>query len=229
MAKSKKEALRLTVPRRHILVAMLAVSTDAARPVLGGICFRPADPKAADAGAFEGPLRVIATNGHKLVSMTGGRWKGEWPTRGRDVVIPPTLFSRKRAKKLLDTTVTVQALDDGSVTVFDNAADHQAVGCDVGSCFLNYPDVDRVLKRYRRYAIARKAVGLNAGYLEEMGRIGEAFQDHAFKRLYVTLRRRNLSARGQPEEWAPVFDATAESDFGRRSLDVLLMGLRAAA
>ena len=229
MAKSKKEVLRLTVPRRHILVAMLAVSVDPARPVLGGICFRPTDPKAADAGAFEGPLRVIATNGHKLVSMIGGRWKGTWPTRGRDVVIPPTLFSRKRAKKLLDTTVTVQCFGDGSVNVLDHAADHQAVGCDVGSCFLSYPDIDRVLKRYRRYAVAKRAVGLNASYLEEMGRIGEVFQDHAFNRLHVTLRRRNLSAKGKPEEWAPVFDATAKSQLDTRTLDVLLMGLRAAA
>ena len=229
MAKSKKEALRLTVPRRHILVAMLAVSTDAARPLLGSICFRPADPTAANSGCAKGTLRTIASNGHKLVSMIGGTWRGEWPTGGRDVVIPPTLFSRKKARKLLDTEVTVQCFGDGSVNVLDDAADHQAVGGDVGGCHLRYPDVDRVLKRYRRYAVAKKAVGLNAGYLEEMGRIGEAFQDHAFKRLYVTLRRRNLSAKGEPEEWAPVFDATAESDFGRRSLDVLLMGLRAAA
>ncbi|MCY4616633.1 MAG: hypothetical protein OXC71_09635 [Chloroflexi bacterium] len=229
MAKSKTEVLRLTVPRRHILVAMLAVSVDPARPLLGSICFRPANPAGARSGDVKGKLRTIASNGHKLVSMIGGTWKGTWPTGGRDVVIPPTLFSRKRAKKLLDTTVTVQALDDGSVTVFDNAADHQAVGCDVGSCFLRYPDVDGILKRYRRYAVARKAVGLNASYLEEMGRIGEVFQDHEFNRLHVTLRRRNLSPKGQPDEWAPVFDASAKSQLDTRTLDVLLMGLRAAA
>ena len=229
MAKSKNEILRLSVPRRHILVAMLAVSVDPARPLLGSICFRPEDPERARRGGAKGTLRTIASNGHKLVSMTGGTWKGEWPTGGRDVVMPPTLFSRKRAKKLLDTKVRVQCFGDGGVNVFDNAADHQAVGGDIGSCYLSYPDVDRVLKRYRRYAVAKRAVGLNASYLEEMGRIGEVFQDHAFNRLHVTLRRRNLSPKGKPEEWAPVFDATAESDFGRRSLDVLLMGLRAAA
>ena len=229
MAKSKNEVLRLDVPRRHILVAMLAVSADPARPLLGSICFRPEDPVGARRGGAKGKLRTIASNGHKLVSMIGGSWKGTWPTGRRDVVIPPTLFSRKRARKLLDTTVTVQAFEDGGVNVFDNAADHQAAGCDVGSCFLRYPDVDGILKRYRRYAVARKAVGLNASYLEEMGRIGEVFQDHALNRLHVTLRRRNLSPKGQPDEWAPVFDATAKSQLDTRTLDVLLMGLRAAA
>lgn len=223
----KKEVLRLTVPRRHILVAMLAVSTDPARPLLGSICFRPADPNAAKGGAQKGKLRTVASNGHKLVSMTGGTWRGEWPTGGRDVVIPPTLFSRKRAKKLLDTTVTVQCFGDGSVNVFDNAADHQAVGDDIGGCFLRYPDIDGILKRYRRYAVTRAAIGLNAAYLEEMGRIGQLFQDHALNRMRVLLRRRNIAEEG--EAWCPVFDATAESLLNTRRLGVLLVGLSDAA
>ena len=225
MAKSTKEVLRLMVPRRHILVAMLAVSVDPARPLLGSICFRPEDREADGKGS----LRVIASNGHKLVSMIGGTWKGEWPPRC-DVVIPPTLFSRKRARKVLDTTVTAQCYEDGSVSVIDNAVGHQSVqtaGIDVGSCFKRFPDVDDVLKRYRRYAVAKKAIGLNAVYLEEVGRIGNIFQDHGLHRLSVTLRRRNLAPNEQTADWAPVLDASAKAV--GRSLDVLVMGLRAAA
>lgn len=229
MAKSKQEILRLNVPRRHILVAMLAVSADPARPLLGGVCFRPEDPAGARRGAARGKLRTIASNGHKLVSMTGGTWKGTWPAGGRDVVIPPALFSRKRAKKLLDTTVTVQCFGEGSVNVFDNAAGHQAVSDDIGGCFLRYPDIDGILKRYRRYAVTRAAIGLNAAYLEEMGRIGQLFQDHALNRMRVLLRRRNVAAKDTREDWCPVFDATAKSQLDTRTLDVLLMGLRDAA
>lgn len=229
MAKSKQEILRLNVPRRHILVAMLAVSVDAARPILGSVCFRPDDPEAMRRGAAKGKLRTIASNGHKLVSMAGGTWRGEWPTGNRDVVVPPTLFSRKKAKKLLDTSVTIQCFGDGSVNVFDSAADHQAVGCDVGSCFLKYPDVDRVLRRYRRYAVTKAAIGLDASYLEEMGRIGQLFQDHALNRMRVLLRRRNVAKKGEGADWCPVFDANAKSQLETRTLDVLLMGLRDAA
>ena len=227
MAKTpRKEVLRLLVPRRHILVAMLAVSADPARPLLGGICFRPTDPNAAKSGSVKGKLRTIASNGHKLVSMIGGTWRGQWPTGGRDVVIPPTMFSRRKARKLLDTEVTVQAFADGSVNVLDDAADHRAVG-GASSFYLRYPEVDGILKRYRRYAITKAAVGLNAAYLEEMGRIGQLFQDHALNRMRVLLRRRNVAKEG--EGWCPVFDATAESLLNTRRLDVLLMGLSDAA
>ena len=188
------------------------------------MCFRPDDPHKAIRGASKGKLRTIASNGHKLVSMIGGTWEGEWPTQGRDVVLVPSLFSRKRAKGILDTEITVQAFPDGSVNVLDDAADHQAVG---ESCFKHYPDVDTVLQRYRRYAITKEAIGLNAAYLEEMGRIGQLFQDHAFNRMRVLLRRRNMTKKG--EGWCPVFDATAESMLSTRRLDVLLMGLRADA
>ena len=155
------------------------------RPLLGSICFRPEDPEGATARtARRASCASIASNGHKLVSMIGGTWKGTWHHRAASRGDPADAVQLASVPgSCWSTTVTVQALDDGGVTVFDNAADHQAAGCDVGSCFLRYPDVDGILKRYRRYAIARKAVGLNASYLEEMGRIGEVFQDHAFNRL----------------------------------------------
>ena len=223
MAKSIKEILRLTAPRRHILVAMLALSVDPTRPLLNSICFRAEDPSAEE----RGNLRIIASNGHKLVSMVGGTWEGAWPPRC-DAVIPPELFSRKRARKVLDTSVTVQCYEDGSVHVLDNAADHEAVGCngEGGTCFRRFPDVDDVLKRYRRYAVAKRAIGLNAVYLEEVGRIGNIFQDHGLHRLSVTLRQRNLSPKEKTADRAPVFDGSAEAV--GRSLDVLVMGLRAA-
>ncbi|MYA41514.1 MAG: hypothetical protein F4Z31_07165 [Gemmatimonadetes bacterium] len=227
MAKSQKEVLRLTVPRRHVLVAALAVSNDPARTLLGSICFRAADPDAADTGDMEGVLRVIASNGHKLVSMTGGTWEGEWPRHGC-VVIPPKLFSRAKPKKLLDTYITVQCFGDGSVNVLDNAAGHQAAGDGVDSRFLPYPDVDRVLKRYRRYAVSKAAIGLRADYLEQMGRITHLFQDHPLKKMRVVLRRRNVAKNGTEKDWCPVFDGTATSVLNRR-LDVLLMGLREVA
>ncbi len=227
MAKSTKEVLRLTVFRRHILVALLAVSMDPARPLLNSICFRPEDPAAKE----RGNLRTIASNSHKLVSMIGGTWEGEWPTDRfkRDAVIPSDLFSRKRAKKVLDTSVTVQCFEDGSVHVLDSAAGHQAVGCDpasTGGCFRRYPNVDDVLRRYRHYAVAKTAIGLNATYLEEMGRVGSIFQNHGNNRLAVTLRQRNLTPKERRATWAPVLDASAEA--AGRSLDLLVMGLRPA-
>ena len=222
MANDQKEQLRLTVPRRHILVAAATVFTGEQRPILNHICFRPSGE--AHNGKRSGSLLTIATNGHKLASMQGGSWEGEWPREG-EVTLLPSMFSKKRAKGILDTELEVTLMDDyGTVRVLD-----LATARDISEKVLlhRYPDIDRVFSKYERYAIARDRVSLDAAYLEDMGKIGALFSDKPSRNVGVKLRRRREKVtNGKPGAWCPVLTMRGTSSDSNRTLRVVLMGTR---
>ncbi len=224
MANEQKEALRLTVPRRHVLVAAASVFTGERRPVLRHICFRPTGE--AHNGTRAGAVRTIATNGHKLVASEGGRWEGEWPSAG-EITLLPTMFSKRRAKRILDTDIEITLMGDDTVRVLDPAT---AADSSERVLFPRFPDVDRVFARYERYAIARKRVCLDAAYLEDMGKLGALFSDKPTRVVRILLRRRrDKVANGKPASWCPVFTMKAESGDGQRSMRAVLMGTREVA
>lgn len=220
MANHQKERLRLTVPRRHILIAAATVFTGETRPILNNICFRPSGE--AHNGERSGSLLTIATNGHKLVSLKGGRWEGEWPGGG-EITLLPSLFPRKRAKGILDTELEVTLMNDGAVRVLD-----PATARDVREQVRlhAFPDVDRVFRKYERYAIAKDRVSLDASYLEDMGRIGALFSDKPNRNVGVKLRRRREKVTNGNGAWAPVLTMEAASSDSKRALRVVLMGTR---
>ena len=110
-ARAKEAALTLAVPRRHITAALLAVNTDSGRAWnLQYVCFRPAGPGEEGKGA----LCTVATNGHKLVSLIGGTWEGDWPG-GQTVAVHWDRFDGDcRAEKDPDTEIAIRVfLDKG--------------------------------------------------------------------------------------------------------------------
>ncbi len=220
-----KEVLRLTVPRQHVLAAMMYVSTEETRPILGHICFRPA----ADTGATVGGLLTIACNGHRLAEMTGGRWEGEWHAgkTHRELLVPPGHFSKKRANGLLGTLITVTLFDDDIVEVADNAAGHQHAdhGLDARPAG-SYPDYERVFRSYGRFAVAKDTTVVDAEYLESMGKLGAIFSDKPTRPMGVMLRRRKVGEKGSQTIWHPVLSAEAESDGAERTMRAMIMGLR---
>lgn len=221
MANDQKEQLRLTVPRRHILVAAATVFTGEQRPILNHICFRPSGE--AHNGMRSGSLLTIATNGHKLVGMKGGSWEGEWPREG-EVTLLPSMFSKKRAKGVLDTELEVTLMVNGTVRVLDLTT---ARDIREKVRLLTYPDIDRVFRKYERYAIAKDRVSLDAAYLEDMGKIGALFSDKPSRNVSVKLRRRREKVtNGKPGAWCPVLTMQGTSSDSTRTLRVVLMGTR---
>ena len=218
VANEKKEVLRLAVPRRHILAAGMCVSDEEARPTLQHICFRPQDD--GEIPAQRGGLLTIATNGYKLVELTGGEWEGEWPLTGvPELCLLPNYFSRKKAKKVLDTNVEVRLFDDGGFETIDETAGHHFEGRRHVS---PYPDTAMVVKKYGSFAIARDMVNLDARYLEDMGKIGAMFSDKTARVVGILLRRRKV----KDGMFHPVFTMEATSVDLNRSMKVLLMGTR---
>ena len=223
MANEKKEVLlQLTVPRRHVLAAAMCVSTEEARPILNHICFRPA----TDYGTTQGGLVTIATNAHKLVELTGGEWEGKWPSDRPELLILPDCFSRKKAKRLLDTNITVRLFDDDEIETIDEAVRDRPFKSEARKHPGVYPDIDRVFKSYGRFAIAKDKENLDARYLEDMGKIGSIFSDKPTKPVRILLRRRAVGEMGGAKVWHPVFTMEAESSGAERSMRVILMGTR---
>ena len=238
MANERKEVLRLTVPRRHVLAAAMCVSTEESRPILNHICFRPA--KIYELPSQAGELLTIATDGHKLVELTGGKWAGEWPLKTTtssksksarvrraaaydtaELLIRPECFIRKKAKKLLDTDITVRLFDDGEIQTIDATADYrfESEGRKHPGA---YPFTDKVFKQYGGFAIARDTVNLDASYLEEMGKLGTIFSDKTTHPGGILLRRHRVGEN----DWHPVFTMEATSGGLNRTMRVLLMGTR---
>ncbi len=221
MANDQKDRLRLTVPRRHVLVAAATVFTGEQRPILNHICFRP-DGEAHN-GKRSGSLLTIATNGHKLVSLRGGSWQGDWPREG-EVTLLPSMFSKKRAKRILDTELEVTLMEDGTVRILDLAT---ARDTREKVRLLTFPDVDRVFRKYERYAIAKDRVSLDAAYLEDMGKIGGLFSDKPSRNVGIKLRRRREKVtNGKQGAWCPIFTMQGSSSDSTRTLRVVLMGTR---
>ena len=137
------------------------------------------------------------------------------------------LFSKKRAKGILDTDIEITVLDDRTVRVLDPAT---ASETSRRVTFLQYPDTDRVFAKYERFAIARAGTCLDARYLEEMGRLGSVFSDKPTRVVRILLRRRQVRrANGRPASWVPVFTMKAESGDGKRTMKTMLMGTRGCA
>ena len=207
----------------------LWTSKQESRPILQRIRFRPA----ADTGGTEGKPKAIATDAHKLVEMTGGRWEGEWPSS-----IPPRrggateprcascsstrtrASSRKKANGLIGTAITVTLYDDGEIETIDPSADHRFES-EGRKCLGPYPPIDRIFSKYERFVMSRDTTMVDAKYLENASRLGAIFSSITTRPAGLMLRRRKPKG---VEGWHPVLFMDAECD--GRTLRAVTMGTR---
>ena len=208
--------LTLTVPRRHILAAMLAVSTEESRPVLNHIAFQSAP---------NGGLRIVATSGYELVAMTGGKAEGTWPRDGanrRSVLLAPDALPKKRTLRLLDKPVTIVV--NGTARVVDPHTDFES---ETEPCPGPYPKWEKVMGGMK-HPVAKEPLRINAAKLNGFLTMGERFaprkRNHA---VDVTFRQRDakdeycmVTMEATREDW------NAGEEHQTCTLQAMLMGLR---
>lgn len=114
--KEPEEMLRLTVPRRNIVLALLAVSKrfEHANP---RVHFRPENPEATER-ITKGSLLTVAICGHLRVELLGGTWEGKW-FKKRDVRVFPPFFAATRHQGV-DAHTTLRVFANGDLAVADD-------------------------------------------------------------------------------------------------------------
>lgn len=130
--KEPKEMLRLTVPRRNVMLALLATASNEVEQLK--VHIRPEQPEAARKGATKGRLLIFAI-GSPDVRLVGGTWRGTWPkpdefdrfadyfangTKHRAVVVPADYFTKAKHRGVVATDASVRIYDNGHVTVADD-------------------------------------------------------------------------------------------------------------
>ena len=128
-----KETLRLTVPRRNVMLALLATASDVCENL--NVHFRPENPEETRQGVRKGRL-VTRAGVCPTVSLVGGTWSGIWPEpdefdvfadyyvngrKHRALVVPADYFTKAKHRGIVETDATIRVCSNGQVTVADDA------------------------------------------------------------------------------------------------------------